>query len=225
MLLFAHLGITLGTVAVAAGVYEQFTITSPNCPREDMGNVNGIASRFRTVYRTIGSWFESLGRKVDIRALLLGSLLPDIIDKPIGNWLLADSLNNGRIFSHSLLFFLITLLVGLLVYRRYGSTFVLGVSFGVMMHLILDSMWLDPHTLLWPFLGVAFEWGGVPGTNFIGYLIRLYQTDYLVPEIIGLLIVCGFGFWLIKRRVILRFLRSGTVNIPSISIANIGDSS
>ncbi len=79
-----------------------------------------------------------------------------------------------------------------------------------MMHLILDSMWLDPHTLLWPFLGVTFEQGLPDDRNFIVVLLgSLNQIGYLVSEIVGFLIVCAFGFWLIKRRSVIRFLRSG----------------
>jgi membrane-bound metal-dependent hydrolase YbcI (DUF457 family) len=213
MLLFAHLGVTLGATVIAVGVRERFKTERLNGAHEDLGNKSGATDRFRAVYRAIGFWFESLGRLVDIRAIFIGSLLPDIIDKPIGHWLLADSLNNGRIFSHSFLFFLVTLIVGLFLYRRYTSTFVLAVSFGVMMHLILDSMWLDTHTLLWPFLGVTFEQGLPTDDNFIVVLLRsLRQMPYLLFEIVGFLIVCAFGFWLVKKGVIIRFIRSGKVN-------------
>lgn len=37
-------------------------------------------------------------------AILLGPVLPDLIDKPIGEILLADSLSNGRLVAHTLLF-------------------------------------------------------------------------------------------------------------------------
>jgi hypothetical protein len=36
----------------------------------------------------------------DIRLLILGSLLPDLIDKPLGHIILPE--NNGRIFAHTL---------------------------------------------------------------------------------------------------------------------------
>jgi hypothetical protein len=50
--------------------------------------------------------------KMDYRLIIIGSLLPDIIDKPVGMILLP--LNNGRVFGHTLLFILILLLIGLI---------------------------------------------------------------------------------------------------------------
>ena len=34
----------------------------------------------------------------------LGAILPDLVDKPLGHLLLQETLDNGRIFGHSLLF-------------------------------------------------------------------------------------------------------------------------
>jgi len=45
--------------------------------------------------------------------ILIGALLPDLIDKPIGKIMLAESLSNGRLFAHSFLF-IFFLLFGLI---------------------------------------------------------------------------------------------------------------
>ena len=217
MLLFAHLGITLGTAVMVAGANERLNTINQSRASEDLIDESSNVGKPKAIYRVVGSWFETLGRNVDIRALLLGSLISDIIDKPIGHWLLADSLNNGRIFSHSLIFFVLLLLTGWFLHTHYGNSFVLGISFGVFMHLILDSMWLNPRVLLWPFLGFAFE-QAESGNFFIQLLNSLRHIDIFIPEIIGLLIVCGFGFLLIKKKVIWQFLMAGHMDLPNPDI-------
>jgi membrane-bound metal-dependent hydrolase YbcI (DUF457 family) len=84
---------------------------------------------------------------------LLGSILPDLIDKPLGHILLQGSLDYGRIFGHGLLF-PCALLVGALALKktRYFS-FALFLSLGVLSHQLLDLMWELPVSWLFPFLG------------------------------------------------------------------------
>jgi len=91
------------------------------------------------------------------QASALGSLLPDIIDKPVGQFFFRDTFSNGRIFCHTLLFLILITLAGLCLYRSRGKTWLLGFSFGTFMHLIQDQMWLEPRTFLWPLYGFAFE--------------------------------------------------------------------
>ena len=93
-------------------------------------------------------YLMSRGRfSVDYRYVIFGSLLSDIIDKPLGNILLYNVLNNGRIIGHSLAFVLLLTIIG--IYRKN----ILNVAFGVWVHLLLDNMWLNPVTLFWPLLG------------------------------------------------------------------------
>ena len=131
MLVLSHAGITLGAVALVAGVVKG----------------RGSARAEPT------SWFSVLSRYLDIRILLIGSLLPDIIDKPFGLYLFRDTFLNGRIFTHTLLFFFVLAMTGIILYRSRRSTWMLSLAIGVLFHLILDEMWLTPETLFWPFYG------------------------------------------------------------------------
>lgn len=210
MLLFGHLGITLGTAVLANAAIDRFASARPGGTGDEKAQSGAGSNRFDGPWRQAGSWFESLARKVDIRAIFVGSLLPDIIDKPIGHVLLAGSLNNGRIFGHSLFLLFIILLAGLILYRRNHNNFILAVAFGTAMHLVLDSMWVDPHALFWPFLGVAFE-KGAPGNFFIGLLSSVRQTSSYITEIVGFIIVGVFGLWLARTKSILTFLKRGRV--------------
>ncbi|MBA7692845.1 hypothetical protein ES703_101414 [subsurface metagenome] len=79
MLIFGHVGITLGAAVFLNGA---LTKSYSLCAG---GRASGLAS---------------LGNRIDIRLLLLGSLLPDIIDKPIGQFFFRDTFSNGRIFCH-----------------------------------------------------------------------------------------------------------------------------
>jgi len=111
---------------------------------------------------SITSWLSSLASRIDIRILLIGSLLPDIIDKPVGLYFFRDTINNGRIYCHTLLFLIVITLIGLGIYRGLKQSWVLALSFGTFMHLILDSMWWTPRTLFWPLYGFSFEKAGLP---------------------------------------------------------------
>lgn len=91
----------------------------------------------------------------DCRALIysaIGSLLPDIIDKPVGHIILA-SLGNGRIFFHSLTICALVALVGfviLMIWRHPGLVF---IAAGMFSHQLADAMWTVPNSWYWPFLG------------------------------------------------------------------------
>ena len=59
----------------------------------------------------------------------------------------ADTLSNGRVFAHTLLFAVLLLTFGVYVYISRRNSSFLCLSFGNMAHLGLDEMWLDPRTL------------------------------------------------------------------------------
>lgn len=128
------------------------------------------------------SWLDSLAKHVDIRFLLIGSLLPDIVDKPVGLLLFRETFSNGRIFCHTLLFLGLLSLAGIYFYRRGGKTWLLALSFGTFTHLILDQMWRSPRTLLWPVYGFAFE--KIDLTGWMSNIFYALLTDpaVYVPE-------------------------------------------
>lgn len=92
--------------------------------------------------------------KVDIRFLLFGAVLPDLIDLPIGTILLADRYSTGELWAHSLVLPAAYMTVVLLTTRRgrrRRALMALGV--GWLFHLLLDGMWASDTVFLWPFLG------------------------------------------------------------------------
>jgi membrane-bound metal-dependent hydrolase YbcI (DUF457 family) len=130
-------------------------------------------------------------KRLDLWFVALGSMLPDLIDKPLG-LLVFGTPAMGRTFAHTLLFLLI--LVSLAVYFR--DIRMASLCFGVFTHLALDFMWRSPVTLFWPFLG------GFPPAEYmdpVSYLeMLLYGLEnpvVLVPELLGL----GYLLYLLRE--------------------------
>ena len=190
MLIFAHTGITLGASAIVA-----CTVKNRRLPLHN---------------RT--SWFNALSGYLDIRLLLIGSMLPDMLDKPLGLLFLRDTLSSGRIYSHTLLFFVLITLAGLLLYRLRHRTWLLAMAAGTLTHLLLDQIWMTPKTLFWPFLGTKFDRIVVAGwmQNILDAL-RTHPEVY-IPEAIGFIILIWFGLSLILRKQAFSFFRYGKFN-------------
>ncbi|MFO8010915.1 MAG: metal-dependent hydrolase [Dehalococcoidia bacterium] len=153
----------------------------------------------------------AMGNSIDYRLVGLGAMLPDIIDKPLGIYIFGDAISNGRIFGHTLVFFLILLAIGIYRYRRYARPGFLIVSLCSGFHLLLDRMWYTSHTLLWPAYGISFE-----KVDVTGWLSEISDKFLSSPgaygtEIIGLLILLPFAFKLLRDREVIRFIKSGTI--------------
>ena len=115
-------------------------------------------------------------------AVLVGAILPDLIDKPIGEIVLANSVSNGRLFAHTLLFVFILLFIGRYLYNQKGEIrgFILGGA--AFMHLCEDQMWLMPETLFYPAFGFAFPQGIVEEHWWDYFLAAFFRTYSLSPE-------------------------------------------
>jgi inner membrane protein len=209
VLLFGHIAIPLGAVILLNGVLTRSQANrrvnelkanpqpSPEAPPQNYSS-GGIASRF-----------ASLVNRIDMRLLIIGSLLPDIIDKPVGVFLFRDTFSNGRIFSHTLLFFILITLGGLYLYWKRNTLWLLVLSFGTFVHLILDQMWLEPRTFLWPLYGFSFPRMDITNWTWdILYELLTYPPVW-IPELAGAVIV-GYFIWLLARRGNLyAFIRNG----------------
>jgi inner membrane protein len=152
-------------------------------------------------------WF-----RVDYRFILLGSLLPDIVDKPLGRIIFGEVIANGRIYLHTMIFLVMTILLGVFVYRWKNSLWGFFIAFGVLMHFIMDTMWTDPETLFWPFISPAFGKGS--GLAFLDIVRSWFHTllteprTYL-PELAGFVILLIFAIKVIKEKRVKEFLMTG----------------
>jgi membrane-bound metal-dependent hydrolase YbcI (DUF457 family) len=214
MLFLAHTGITLGAAVLVTGGLT----TNPYSPamgEEAAGSPRrssqSVLSLLTAPVRQASSWLTTLGKGIDIRLLLIGALLPDIIDKPLGQLFFRESLSSGRIFSHTLLFLVVITLAGLYLYRRRTKLWLLVLAFGTLIHIILDQMWQTPQTLLWPLLGFTF-----PKEDITGWLPDTFNaliTDpaIYIPELIGAVIIIWFAWMLWRRKKVFPFIRHGRV--------------
>ena len=195
MLVLAHTGITLGAAVLVTGSLTA-SPHSPTMGEEATGSSRrysqSVLSLLTSPVRQASSWLITLGKSIDIRLLLIGALIPDIIDKPLGHLFFRESLSNGRIFSHTLLFLIIITLAGLYLYRRWTKLWLLVLTFGTLIHLILDQMWQNPQTLLWPFLGSTFPKEDI--TNWLPDILNASTTDPVIyiPELLGAIIIIWF---------------------------------
>ena len=186
MLIFGHPGLTLGAAALLAGA---------------------ASHKQRDI-----SWFDRLARYLDIRLLLVGSLLPDIIDKPVGQYFFRRTFENGRIFSHTLLFLFLLAAAGYYLYRRHRQAWLLTLAAGTFTHLVFDGLWTSPQTLFWPLLGFTF-----PRAELTGWAAHIWRELFsdpavYVPELIGLGVLLWFGLTLAVRRRMGAFLIKGKVS-------------
>lgn len=100
--------------------------------------------------------------KVDLRFLLAGAVLPDLVDLPLGT-LLLSGYSTGELWSHSLLVPAVYMTVVLLLTRRGRRRRAwMAVGVGWLFHLLLDAMWVDQRVFLWPFFGLELPSGQAP---------------------------------------------------------------
>jgi membrane-bound metal-dependent hydrolase YbcI (DUF457 family) len=124
----------------------------------------------------------------------VGSLLPDIIDKPLGRIILAETIGSGRIFAHTLFFLILLGLIGYYHYR-HGQPNILIIATASLCHQIEDQMWNSPEVLFWPLWGWNFPKDTISG-SFIEYLMLILNRSYtfaftevFISEMIGLFII------------------------------------
>ena len=124
---------------------------------------------------TLGIFFlaslavPSIRRHLDYRFIALGALLPDLIDKPIGRILFAESIASGYLIGHTLVFVIVIFIVGYILYRQRGDSRIVQVAGASFLHLVEDRMWRIPVNLLWPVLGWKFPQGSAYG-NLTDYM-------------------------------------------------------
>lgn len=138
-------------------------------------------------------------KRVDLTFLAIGSMLSDLIDKPLG-WILFGSPGMGRTFAHTMLFLM--LLAALAMYL--SDLRIASLCGGILIHLGLDSMWNSPVTLLWPLLGTFPHAALISPLNYLEMLLLgLRSPEILIPECVGLAYLIYFALernlWILAK--------------------------
>ena len=143
----------------------------------------------------IARMVPGLKGRIDMRFVLVGALLPDIIDKPIGNIIFASSIGYGRIFGHTLLFVLILAAIGFLLHGKNRDN-AICLSFATFLHLIEDRMWEIPEVLFYPMYGFDFPSRTVTYEHWYDYFATMAVNSYapslsyvFVSEIVGICVI------------------------------------
>jgi inner membrane protein len=144
--------------------------------------------------------------QVDFRLVVVIAMFPDMIDKVLGHFILQDSLNNGRIYFHTLAFYLLFSVVCFIIFKKkfwiYASPF--------LMHQIFDHMWEAPKTWFWPIHGWKFTSFDYNVWNH--WFQELFNEPYiLITELAGLCVILAFffAFRLYKKDAFLYGLKKG----------------
>ncbi len=161
-------------------------------------------------------WFVMRGNpRVDYRVVAIASLLPDLIDKPIGRVLFRARYESGRIYAHTLLLNVALFCVLFFMRGRAKRRFAL-IPISSLLHLAEDGVWSHPKTFWWPLFGSNFPRDPVSGGTW-AFLDPTRYGGALVQEAVGLAVL----LWLLASHGMLsgpglrRFLRTGMLEPPT----------
>ena len=102
----------------------------------------------------VAVWFVFRDERFDYRTLMVGALLPDVIDIPTG----------GVWVFHSVTASVAVLALVMVVWRRGSAKrrSLLGVPIGMFFHLVFDGAFANTTAFWWPFTGVTMDGGSIP---------------------------------------------------------------
>lgn len=164
--------------------------------------------------KMVSPWRKQLPRV----ALLLGTIVPDLIDKPlyygevlfIGSDAANQSLISGtRTFGHTLLLLAVIALLAALRRSRVIAALAIGMATHDLIDLVGDQVqlslgWTHPaqgpegiNAFLWPLLGWHFP---LATTTLGGHLSQLFNPWILCGEVVGLSLLV----WDYRRRLLPR---------------------
>ena len=125
-------------------------------------HIAGAVFLFRWIFRD---------PKVDLRFLALGGFVPMLVD---GVWAaLVSSVASGtKLAAHSLLTAVVLMSVIMVLTKRGPERKPwMALSVGVFFHLLLDGMWAQQESFLWPLFGWGFADPGAGARSlFLGFL-------------------------------------------------------
>lgn len=152
---------------------------------------------------------HTLDRKADLRWVVFLTLLADIIDKPFGLIIFSETINNGRVWFHSLAVNLLLSIV--VVLWRKPLVYVLALWF----HQLCDRMWMRPWVALWPLTG-RFSYRHLTIDEWVYNVFNRYNV---VSDVIGFAVLLGFAwhYRLFRWDRLVQWLRSGELEPPPIS--------
>jgi inner membrane protein len=154
--------------------------------------------------------YVTLGRRrIDYRFILLGAVLPDLVDGLLGLFVFDGP--SGRWIAHSLLAVLVVFVVVFIGFKGERRLAVFGVGVGWLLHLVGDGMWQAPRTFLWPSFGTTFATRPTEPYSWDLFTDPAAHLSAWAGELFGILILVWFfvAFRLGDEERRRRFLRDG----------------
>jgi membrane-bound metal-dependent hydrolase YbcI (DUF457 family) len=105
----------------------------------------------------LASWLVFRDPSLDHRLIVVGALLPDLVDAPTG----------GAGVAHALVTSAVLLAVVVLATqgRRRLRRSLVALAIGTFLHLLLDGIWTDREVFLWPFAGLDLGDAPLPSVD------------------------------------------------------------
>jgi hypothetical protein len=128
----------------------------------------------------------------------IGSVLPDLVDKPLDLVVLSRSLGNGYIYGHTLLAALVLGVIGVLLLIIWKTPVIAGISAGILSHQVLDLMWQYPKNWLYPL------YGAFPQPSHSSSIFTLLASEINNPlEVFLFIFLCaGIALFIFRHRII-----------------------
>lgn len=159
-----------------------------------------------------GNLSRAVGWNIDYRLVIVGALLPDLIDKSLQLWFFPEAFDlPGRSFAHTLLFNGILITYSLLLIPFMRSVGPLIFALASAGHLLFDRMWESPATLLWPLYGLSY---GHAEFKLSPWWLDWAQSG-IGPKLLdltGALVLLIFVVVMCRRRTLVQWIRIGVAS-------------
>jgi inner membrane protein len=155
-------------------------------------------------------WFVMRGNtRVDYRVVMVASLLPDIIDKPIGRIFFKERFGSGRLYAHTLLINVALFCLLFFMRGRFKRQFVL-VPISSLLHVAEDGVWSQPRVFWWPLFGTRFPIDRGPFS-----LAHYVRPGVIAEELIGVLLIAWLlgSHGLLNREGLRHFAKTGRLEM------------
>ena len=153
------------------------------------------------------AWLLNL-KSIDYRVLLVGSILPDLIDKPLG-LLFSSTGMLAKSFGHSLLFLVLLFSTCKLLRNNPYKNLLKTLGIGSTLHDVFDLMWHFPKALFWPAaISVLPKTPYEPWGQII-HFHRIHLQQVVALEFVGGGILLFFFIELLITKKLTSFLKVG----------------
>ena len=148
---------------------------------------------------------------IDYRLILIGALIPDVIDKPLVFLVNPHFVNSSlRSIGHSLVGVAVMLSLVWVVTRGWQRMPILSFGAALLVHLLFDRIWEMPEVLEWPVRGLVLPMQDIPFSHW--YRVHFSQLPTTLPDLIGIALLFLFAGQMIRNRSVIRFFKTGQVS-------------